>query len=414
VGRVPAGNPVARRSPLTVDSDPFRADGVRVTSRPILVLIPLLAAACPRPAEDSTPVEAPARAASATTSPITEGDLRTRVAIFADDSMLGRDAPGPGDIKAANYLASELARLGLARAGGDGTYFQDFRLGTAGGGAGTARNVVAVLPGSDPALRGQYLALGSHKDHVGVARRAVDHDSLRITAWFASRAEVTGEIGSSAGVRAAIDSVRRLRPPRRDSIANGADDDASGSMALLEIAEALAAAPHRPRRSILFVWHSAEEDGLVGSAWFTDHPTVPRDSIVAQINIDMIGRGSADDVAGGGDDYLIAVGHRRLSSELGAIVDSVNAARRRPFRIDLSWDDPRHPQQIYGRSDHANYARYGIPIVFFFTGLHHDYHSVTDEAPYLDYPHYTRIVEYIQEVAIAIANRETRVRVDRR
>jgi Zn-dependent M28 family amino/carboxypeptidase len=184
-------------------------------------------------------------------------------------------------------------------------------------------------------------------------------------------------------------------------------------MAILEIAEALVNAPGKPRRSVLFVWHTEEEDGLYGSRYFTDNPTVPRDSIVAQVNIDMIGRGGADDTPGGGPDYLMVVGHRRLSTQLGHIVDSVNTLQAAPLRFDLSWDAPDHPEGIYGRSDHANYARYRIPVVFFFTGLHADYHQVTDEPQYLDYPHYARITRYIHDVVRAIADRQERPKLDR-
>jgi hypothetical protein len=127
----------------------------------------------------------------------------------------------------------------------------------------------------------------------------------------------------------------------------------------------------------------------------------------------MIGRGSAADVKGGGPDYLIVVGHRRMSQELGSIIEAVNARQPRPFRFDLSWDAPNHPEQIYGRSDHANYARVGIPVAFFFTGLHADYHQVTDEPQYLDYPHYTRIVQYLNDVVVELASRPERVKRDR-
>jgi hypothetical protein len=356
---------------------------------------------------------------SRTSPAITEADLRTRVFIFADDSMLGRNAPGEGDRKAADYLAGELKRLGLEPAGENGTYFQEVpmpRVGAASPAPGpvpTGRNVVAVLRGSDPALRGQYVAIGAHKDHEGISYRVVDHDSARAVALARMRLEITGRGPSPQEIRATIDSIRRLRPARRDSVFNGADDDGSGSMAMLEIAEAMVNAPTRPRRSVLFVWHTGEEDGLVGSGYFTSHPTVPRDSIVAQVNLDMIGRGGADDTPGGGPDYLMVVGHRRLSTELGDLVDSVNARQAAPLRFDLSWDDPNHPQQIYGRSDHASYARYRIPVVFFFTGLHADYHEVTDEPQYLDYPHYTRIVKYIHDVVRAIGDRPARLRVNR-
>jgi Zn-dependent M28 family amino/carboxypeptidase len=201
-----------------------------------------------------------------------------------------------------------------------------------------------------------------------------------------------------------------------DSIANGADDDGSGSMAMLEIAEAIQRAPVKPKRSILFVWHTAEEDGLVGSRWFSDNPTVPITSIVAQINMDMIGRGRAEDVPGGGPDYLGIVGANRLSSELGARVAAINAKQSKPLKLDdrfdrtISWGGYNN---IYGRSDHANYARYNIPIVFFFTGLHGDYHQVTDEPQYIDFPHYARITQYVHDLTVDVANLNKRPVVDR-
>jgi Zn-dependent M28 family amino/carboxypeptidase len=208
-----------------------------------------------------------------------------------------------------------------------------------------------------------------------------------------------------------VDSLRRLRPARPDSINNGADDDGSGSMALLEIAENLAAAPRKPRRSVLFVWHTAEEKGLLGARWFTDHPTVPRDSIVAQLNIDMIGRGRREDVATGGPAYVGIVGSRRLSTELGDL--AAGLARQDGIRLDYALDANGHPQNIYCRSDHYHYARYGIPIAFFFTGLHGDYHQVTDEPQYIDYPHYARITNYVRDLAVRVADLDHRVVVDK-
>jgi len=167
-----------------------------------------------------------------------------------------------------------------------------------------ARNVVAILPGTDPRLRGQYVAVGAHNDHVGIAPRAVDHDSVLVFNRLFRRGGAEGEAppqldpAQAARFRAALDSLRRVRPARMDSVFNGADDDASGTVAVLEIAQSLAARP--PRRSVLFVWHTAEEKGLFGSEYFTSHATVPRDSIIAQLNIDMIGRGGAGDVENGG------------------------------------------------------------------------------------------------------------------
>jgi hypothetical protein len=285
-----------------------------------------------------------------------------------------------------------------------------------------AANVVAIIPGSDPVLRNEFVAVGSHNDHVGIAPTAVDHDSARTAALIAMGMRIRGnELDSlpnaqRAAIRVNVDSLRRIRPARLDSIRNGADDDGSGSMAMLEIAEAIQRSPVKPKRSILFVWHTAEEDGLIGSRWYSDNPTVPINSIVAQINLDMIGRGRAEDVPGGGPDYLGVVGANRLSSELGARVAAVNAKQAKPLKLDdrfdrtISWGGYNN---IYGRSDHANYSRYNIPIAFFFTGLHGDYHQITDEPQYIDYPHYTRITQFVHDLTVDVANLNKRPTVDK-
>ena len=291
-------------------------------------------------------------------------------------------------------------------------------------------NVVAIIPGSDSILRREYVAVGSHNDHVGIGGfpmqggvrgPAPDHDSLRTAAMQRLGIQIAaGDIRTltpdeQARVRVNVDSLRRIRPARLDSIRNGADDDGSGSMAMLEIAEAIMRSPTKPKRSIVFVWHTAEEDGLVGSRWYTDNPTVPITRIVAQINMDMIGRGRAEDVIGGGPDYLGMLGASRLSSELGARVQAVNQRQAKPLALDARFDRPitwSGYNNIYGRSDHANYARYNIPIVFFFTGLHADYHQVTDEAQYLDYPHYTRITQFVHDLTVDVANLPKRPVVD--
>jgi Zn-dependent M28 family amino/carboxypeptidase len=181
---------------------------------------------------------------------------------------------------------------------------------------------------------------------------------------------------------------------------------------MLEIAEALAGGGERPRRSILFVSHAAEEKGLYGSFWFTDHPTVPRDSIVAQLNMDMVGRGTAHDIEGGGPHYLQIIGSRRLSTQLGETIDSTNAALPSPFRIDYSFDARGHPLNRYCRSDHYSYARYGIPIAYFSRGYHMDYHELTDEPQYIDYDGMARVGRLIGEVARNVANRRERLVVD--
>jgi len=280
-----------------------------------------------------------------------------------------------------------------------------------------ATNVVAILEGSDPGVRGEYLALGAHNDAIGIVP-PVSHDSLRA---YNSVIRPRGDddtprpptSAEAARIQAIRDSLRKLRPDRVDSIVNGADDDGSGSMGLLEVAEALSRGATHPRRSLLFVWHTGEESGLQGSKWFTDHPTVPRDSIVAQINIDMIARGGPTDVAAGGPSYLEVLGSRRLSTELGDLVEQVNREGKFGFQFNYALDANGHPDQYYCRSDHANYARYGIPIVFFSTGAHRDYHQVTDEAQFLDYDKYASVVRFVEALTARVADLDHRVVVDK-
>lgn len=232
----------------------------------------------------------------------------------------------------------------------------------------TAYNVVAVVRGHDPKLNKTFLAYGAHYDHIGIV-------------------------------------PPETRPGRRtasDSIANGADDDGSGSVALLAIAQQMAVS--RPRRSVVFVWHVGEEQGMLGSEYFTSHPPMPIDSIVAQFNADMIGRNEPN--------VLGLVGPRAApkyqSWRLGMIVDSVNRALPSPLRIERKWDDPDDPQHIYKRSDHYNYAKKGIPIIFFTTGEHEDYHRVSDEASKIDYDKMARVAQLMLEAGLVVSNRSTR------
>ncbi|HEU4952935.1 MAG TPA: M28 family peptidase [Gemmatimonadales bacterium] len=281
-----------------------------------------------------------------------------------------------------------------------------------------ARNVVAILRGSNPKLRGQMVAIGAHNDHDGIFPEALDHDSLRAFNRVMRPEGANSTPGKptaeqSALIRAILDSLRKEHEPRRDSVLNGADDDGSGSVAVLEIAEALVNGQVQPKRSILFVWHTAEEMGLLGSDYYTRHPTVPRDSIVAQLNVDMIGRGSATDRPGGGPGYVQMIGSRRLSAELGDLIDSVNADVRHGLQFDYTYDADGHPDNYYCRSDHYMYARFGIPIAFFTTGSHQDYHQLTDEPQYIDYEKMARVTSLIADVAMTVADLDHRVVVDK-
>jgi len=292
------------------------------------------------------------------------------------------------------------------------------------------RSVVAILPGTDPKLSKEYIVIGAHADHIGVstAKPVVEHDSLKAYNEVArvegldtrNAPEPTAE--QWARINAIKDSLRRIYPARLDSINNGADDDGSGTVSVLEIAQAFAQGPIKPKRSLIFIWQMGEEKGLWGSQWFTNHPTVPRDSIVADLNMDMVGRGAATDVTGrniqneflhGADNYLQLVGSRRLSTELGDIAESVNKTEPVPFQFDYSMDANGHPQNIYCRSDHANYARYGIPVIFFTTGGHADYHQVTDEPQYIQYEHMARVDKLVFDIAERVANLDHRVVVDK-
>jgi hypothetical protein len=291
-----------------------------------------------------------------------------------------------------------------------------------------ARNVVGILPGSDPKLKGEYVAIGGHNDHVGFNHMPVDHDSLRIFNHIVrpggaedAAKQATADQQAEASKELAAWRAAHPGASRPDSISNGADDDGSGSISVLEIAEKMASRSPAPKRSILFVWHVGEEKGLLGSAYFTDHPTVPRDSIDAQLNIDMVGRGDAWDQTGvtkdgqpihGNSNYLQLVGSRRLSTELGDLIEDVNTKGKHGLAFDYSMDADGHPMNIYCRSDHYEYARYGVPITFFTTGGHSDYHQVTDEPQYIDYAHMARVDDLIEDVALRIANLDHRIVVD--
>jgi hypothetical protein len=239
------------------------------------------------------------------------------------------------------------------------------------------QNVVGIWEGSDPVLKNEYVAVGAHYDHVGICA-----------------------------------------PNGPDPICNGADDDGSGTTAILSMAEALAKAPTRPKRSVLFVWHCGEEKGLWGSRYFTEYPTVPIDHIVTQLNIDMIGRSKKEgdtnprnkELTGPNDVYLI--GSTMMSTELGDIVQSVNKSYLN-IGYDTRYDDPADPNRFFFRSDHFNYARKGIPIIFFFDGVHEDYHQPGDSPDKIDYQKMEKITRTVYMTLWELTNRPARVKVDK-
>ena len=218
----------------------------------------------------------------------------------------------------------------------------------------TAPNTVGILEGSDPVLKGEYLVFSAHMDHIGITRG------------------------------------------RPDSINNGADDDGSGTVGVVELAEAFSQAGARPKRSIIFLTVSGEEKGLWGSRYFTEHPVVPLDKVVADLNIDMVGRNWPD--------TIVAIGKEH--SDLGATLERVNARHKElgMTAIDDIWPEER----FYFRSDHYNFARKGVPILFFFNGVHADYHRVTDSPDKINSEKESRILKLLFYLGQDIANAPTR------
>lgn len=227
------------------------------------------------------------------------------------------------------------------------------------------QNVVGIIEGRDAQLKNTYVAFGAHYDHLGVLQNI--------------------PAGSTA-----------------DRINNGADDDGSGSTALIAIANAFMASSTKPRRSLLFAWHAGEERGLWGSEFLADHPPMPIENIVAQLNIDMIGRNR--DNKESEENTVYAVGADRISTDLHNILIDVNSSLAQPLNLDFEMNDPADPERIYFRSDHFAYAAKGIPIIFFFTGLHPDYHQPTDSVEKIRFEKMSRITRLIYEIGRRLAD----------
>ena len=254
------------------------------------------------------------------------------------------------------------------------------------------RNVAGIIPGTDAKLKDSYVMFGAHYDHVGYQQ----------TPPGQGRGGGAGSGGAQA-IPAAGGCVGQARDTLRagDVINNGADDDGSGTVGIMAIAKAFAQGP-KPRRSLLFVWHAGEEAGLLGSRYMADYPVVPLDTISAQLNIDMIGRNRCDDPKESNTVYL--VGSDRISTELHDLNEASNRGLEKPMTLDYELNDPADPESIYTRSDHYSYASRGIPIIFYTTGLHRDYHYVTDEVSKIEFPKLAHIAQLVYTTGMKVAN----------
>lgn len=235
-----------------------------------------------------------------------------------------------------------------------------------------AKNIVAFIEGSNPLLKDEVVVLSSHYDHVGIGRP-----------------DSTG-----------------------DSIYNGADDDGSGTVGLLHIAQALMSAKKAgagPERSVLILHVTGEEKGLLGSRYYSDHPIFPIEKTVANLNLDMIGRRDFENPDNG--DYIYIIGGKIISSGLNTMLEEANLES---VNITLSdrYNDLNDPNQFYRRSDHWNFGRLGIPFVFFFNGVHEDYHRASDEVDKIDFEALTKRTQLIFTTTAKIANTADRPKVD--
>jgi hypothetical protein len=248
-------------------------------------------------------------------------------------------------------------------------------------------NVVGRVDGTDPQLKDTYVFFGAHYDHIGYQQTPPGQGR--------------GGFGGGGQAPGGCVGQQRDTPRPGDNINNGADDDGSGTVAVLALAHAFATGP-KPKRSLIFVWHTGEEAGLYGSRYMADYPAVPLDKVAAQLNIDMIGRNRCDDSKE--ENTVYVVGSDRISTELHNLNEDANASLSQPMKLDYEMNDPADPESIYTRSDHYSYASKGIPIIFYTTGLHRDYHYLTDEVSKIDFPKLAHITQLVYATGWKVAN----------
>ncbi|PKV50568.1 peptidase M28-like protein [Aquimarina sp. MAR_2010_214] len=299
---------------------------------------------------------------------ITAKELKDYLYVFAGDDFEGRDTGEPGQKKAAEYLKKQYQRMGIPSPLGGDDYYQEIPESYFRGGIKSSENVLAFIEGTEKP--DEIVVISAHYDHVG-----------------------TDENGN---------------------IHNGADDDGSGTVSLLEIADAFMKAKKDgfgPKRSILFLHVTGEEKGLYGSKFYTENPVFPLENTVTDLNIDMIGRIDKKHEGEDKNNYVYLIGSDRLSTELHNISEKANTEHTK-LDLDYTYNAKNDPNRFYFRSDHYNFAKHNIPIIFYFNGVHEDYHKPTDTADKIEYELMTKRAKLIFYTAWEVANRTERIIVD--
>lgn len=296
---------------------------------------------------------------------ITAAELKKHLYPFASAKFEGRRSGSKGQKLAADFLKNYYIKEGIASPYGGDDYFQEIPSDYFGNEYNASENVIAFIEGSE--IPEEVIVISAHYDHEGIAKN--------------------GEIYY------------------------GADDDGSGTVALLEMAQAFQQAKRDgvgPKRSILLLHTTAEEIGLQGSRYYTEHPVIPLENTVANLNIDMIGR--IDKRHKDNDNYIYLIGSDRLSSELHYISEAVNQTLFN-LELDYKYNDKDDNNRYYYRSDHYNFAQHNIPVIFYFNGEHEDYHKVTDTPDKINYPLLEKRTKLIFATVWQLANQEKRLSV---
>ncbi|MCT4173354.1 M28 family peptidase [Elizabethkingia anophelis] len=317
----------------------------------------------------SCAVQNPQKVYESSLKSISAENLKRDLYIIASDEMQGRDTGSPGQKKAGEYMINQYKKNGIGHPLSMSSYYQKVpsEYMSKRKKINDSENILAYIEGSEKP--NEIIVVSAHYDHVGM---------------------------------------------NNGEIYNGADDDGSGTVGVMAIAEAFHKAKkagHGPKRSILFLHVTGEEKGLFGSSYYSDNPIFPLANTVANLNIDMIGR--VDPLHKDNPNFVYVVGSEMLSSQLKEAVEKANKATHNLY-LDYKYDDPKDPDRIYYRSDHYNFAKHNIPIAFFFDGIHEDYHKPTDTPDKIDYPLLMKRTQLVFAIAWDLANRPDRIVVDKK